>query len=235
MTNDDRAGTGSPGRLRDWGRVPPLRGRRETPAARGSASSSGTLPHGFDDKYVYTDIGSRPEADGHAGRDWLCRNCGSSTPSSRGAAPTPIGHGRPASLRRPVAASSEATPHSGSSSWFGFVITVRENAGFPAARTSSGSSKPIAWRPGIFVVAAPSGVSVTSGTGSRSRFLLNTEHSYEQTRLLRRGRPWTSLGPARSHGRRFRPLHGRGARHGRCRRVRMPVTRRLALPDRADF
>jgi CDP-4-dehydro-6-deoxyglucose reductase, E1 len=130
VTNDDELGRIARS-LRDWGRDCYCAGGESNTCGTRFSQQFGTLPHGFDHKYVYSHIGYNlkltdmqaaigcaqlEKLDGFIARrranfdrlmDALRLH------QDRLLLPTPTAHSKP--------------------SWFGFVITVRENAGFTRA------------------------------------------------------------------------------------------------------
>jgi CDP-4-dehydro-6-deoxyglucose reductase, E1 len=130
VTNDDQLGRIARS-FRDWGRDCYCAGGENNTCGTRFSQQFGTLPHGFDHKYVYTHIGYNLKlTDMQA-----AVGCAQLGKLETFIARRRANFDRLMDVLRPYQDRlllPQATPHS-APAWFGFVITVRENAGFTRA------------------------------------------------------------------------------------------------------
>jgi CDP-6-deoxy-D-xylo-4-hexulose-3-dehydrase len=127
VTSDDQLGRIARS-FRDWGRDCYCAGGENNTCGTRFSQQSGTLPHGFDHKYVYSHIGYNLKlTDMQA-----AIGCAQLEKLDRFIARRRANFDRLMEVLRPYEDRlllPRPTPHS-KPSWFGFVMTVRENAGF---------------------------------------------------------------------------------------------------------
>ena len=127
VTSDDRLGRIARS-FRDWGRDCYCAGGENNTCGTRFSQQSGTLPHGFDHKYVYSHIGYNLKlTDMQA-----AIGCAQLKKLDTFIARRRANFDRLMEVLRPYEDRlllPRPTPHS-KPSWFGFVMTVRENAGF---------------------------------------------------------------------------------------------------------
>jgi CDP-6-deoxy-D-xylo-4-hexulose-3-dehydrase len=134
VTNDDQLGRIARS-FRDWGRDCYCAGGESNTCGTRFSQQSGTLPHGFDHKYVYSHIGYNLKlTDMQA-----AIGCAQLEKLEGFIASRRANFDRLMDVLRPYEDRlllPKPTAHS-TPSWFGFVITVRENAGFTRAELVS--------------------------------------------------------------------------------------------------
>lgn len=130
VTNDDQLGSIARS-FRDWGRDCYCEGGESNTCGTRFSQQFGTLPYGFDHKYVYSHIGYNLKlTDMQA-----AVGCAQLGKLDTFIARRRANFDRLMDVLRPYEDRlllPKPTPHS-NPSWFGFVITVRENAGFSRA------------------------------------------------------------------------------------------------------
>jgi CDP-6-deoxy-D-xylo-4-hexulose-3-dehydrase len=130
VTNDDQLGRIARS-FRDWGRDCYCAGGESNTCGTRFSQQSGTLPQGFDHKYVYTHIGYNLKVTDMQ----AAVGCAQLRKLDTFIARRRANFDRLMDALRPYEDRlllPQATPHS-EPSWFGFVITVRERAGFTRA------------------------------------------------------------------------------------------------------
>jgi CDP-6-deoxy-D-xylo-4-hexulose-3-dehydrase len=130
VTNDDRLGRIARS-FRDWGRDCYCAGGESNTCGTRFGQQFGTLPQGFDHKYVYTHIGYNLKVTDMQ----AAIGCAQLRKLDAFIARRRANFDRLMAALRPYEDRlllPQATPHS-EPSWFGFVITVRERAGFTRA------------------------------------------------------------------------------------------------------
>jgi CDP-4-dehydro-6-deoxyglucose reductase, E1 len=130
VTNDDQLGRIARS-FRDWGRDCYCAGGESNTCGTRFSQQFGTLPHGFDHKYVYSHIGYNLKVTDMQ----AAIGCAQLQKLDRFVAQRRANHSRLLEALRPYEdrlVLPSAPPHA-DPSWFGFVVTVRENAGFTRA------------------------------------------------------------------------------------------------------
>jgi CDP-6-deoxy-D-xylo-4-hexulose-3-dehydrase len=127
VTNDEALGRVAQS-IRDWGRDCYCAGGENNTCGTRFSQQYGTLPHGFDHKYVYSHLGYNLKATDMQ----AAIGCAQLGKLDRFVASRRANFDRIMDMLRPYEdrlALPKATAHS-EPSWFAFVITVREDAGF---------------------------------------------------------------------------------------------------------
>ena len=196
--------------FRDWGRDCYCAGGESNTCGTRFSQQFGTLPHGFDHKYVYSHIGynlkvtDMQAAIGCAQLSKLDGFIARRRAQLRSAAWPRCGPTKTGCCCR------SATPHS-EPSWFGFVITVRERRRLHPrgpGRVPRGQPRRNA-QPVCRQSAPPSGVPGDPAPGRRRP----GEHRHgDEQHVLRRRVSRARCGAARSHGRRCSRRFMRGER-----------------------
>ena len=118
--------------IRDWGRDCYCAGGENNTCGKRFSQQFGSLPYGYDHKYVYSHLGYNLKAtDMQAAIGVRPARAARRRSSPRASATTP-GCSRRSARSRIGCILPVAPPHT-DPSWFGFVITVREDAGFTRA------------------------------------------------------------------------------------------------------
>ncbi len=130
--------------IRDWGRDCYCAGGENNTCGKRFSQQFGSLPYGYDHKYVYSHLGYNLKATDMQ----AAIGCAQLARLDEFVAARKRNHARLLEALRPYEDRLilPAAPPNTDPSWFCFVITVREDAGFTQERADRRSSRPTASR-----------------------------------------------------------------------------------------